>query len=177
MAMTTHESLSGFIASDPLLTRTNNGDARFYARVGQEHFDRKDDGSFEKLDPTFTDLVLFRASAERAFEKFQKGDNFLAEGESRSYTQNVDGQDVTREQFIARRIGHDNNRTNYNVDRAPRAHAITTETAGREEVSHEAAHEPVDADPVAAALARREADLEPATQNPVETAIREALAR
>ena len=43
MAIHTQESLSGFIASTPLLTFTSKGEARFYARVGQEHYVRNDD--------------------------------------------------------------------------------------------------------------------------------------
>ena len=44
MAIHTQESLSGFIASEPLLTETAKGDARFFARIGKEHFRREDDG-------------------------------------------------------------------------------------------------------------------------------------
>ncbi len=36
MAIHTQESLSGFIASEPLLTETAKGDARFFARIGKE---------------------------------------------------------------------------------------------------------------------------------------------
>ncbi|OJV75931.1 MAG: hypothetical protein BGO37_06745 [Cellulomonas sp. 73-92] len=117
MALHTRQSLSGFITSDPQLSFTATGDARFYARVGQEQFRREEDGSYTPLEPTFTDLVMFRRSAERAYNQFRKGDNFIAEGEARSYTQNVDGRDVERDQFVASRIGHDNNRTTYTVDR------------------------------------------------------------
>ena len=91
MAITTKESLSGFIASDPDLTFTSNGDARLYARVGQPQARREEDGSFTKLEPTFTDLVMFRKSAERAHAQFQKGDNFIAEGDVHHYPQTVDG--------------------------------------------------------------------------------------
>ena len=74
MAIRTQESLSGFIASDPQLTYTERGDARFYARFGQENFQREEDGTFTKLEPSFGNLVLYRATAERAFERFTKGD-------------------------------------------------------------------------------------------------------
>lgn len=80
MAIRTQESLSGFIASDPQLTYTERGDTRFYARFGQENFQREEDGSFTKLEPSFGNLVLYRATAERAFERFTKGDQFVAEG-------------------------------------------------------------------------------------------------
>lgn len=120
MTIHTKESLSGFIASDPQLTFTGSGDARMYARVGQDHFQREENGEFTKLDPTFADLVMFGKSAERAHAQFHKGDAFVGEGETRSYTQMQDGQEVEREQFIASRIGHDNNTTRYTVDRPTR---------------------------------------------------------
>ncbi|GAA3595514.1 hypothetical protein GCM10022198_19210 [Klugiella xanthotipulae] len=151
MAITTKLSLSGFIASDPQLTFTGSGDARFYARVGQEHFSRSEDGVFTPLDPTFTDLVVFRKAAERAYTQFQKGDRFIAEGDVRSYAQKIDGEDVQREQFVAARVGHDGNRTTYTVDRTPR---------GRETERESATKEPVGTDLVQAALEQRETTLE-----------------
>jgi single-stranded DNA-binding protein len=118
MTIRTRQSLSGFIGSDPQLSRTATGETRFYARVGQERARREQDGTYTQLDPAFTDLVMFRRSAERAYDQFRKGDNFIAEGRVRRYTQEVDGQPVDRECFVASRIGHDNNRTTYTVDRA-----------------------------------------------------------
>ena len=40
MVIRTQESFSGFVASDPQLSRTSTGEARLYARVGQEHYRR-----------------------------------------------------------------------------------------------------------------------------------------
>ena len=114
MAIPTREALSGFIATDPQLTETSNGGHRFYARVGIEQFQRNEDGSFTQLESEFTNLVMFDKAAQRAAEKFQKGDNFIAEG--RSNTHEYQGEQ--REQFIASRIGHDNNRTTYTLDRS-----------------------------------------------------------
>ena len=74
------QSVSGFIASAPQLSYTDRGDARFYVKIGQEHFTRNDDGTFTKQDTTFHDLVAYRATAERAHERFVKGDSFVAEG-------------------------------------------------------------------------------------------------
>jgi single-stranded DNA-binding protein len=171
MAITTRESVSGFIASEPQLSFTQNGDARFYARIGQEHAQRGDDGTFTALEPTFTDLVLFGKSAERAYGKFQKGDAFLAEGQARAYTQTVDGNPVERDQFVARRIGHDNNRTTYTVERTrPERTTPAPESAGREAAGE---------DPLRAALSAREnavtADV-PGLQKPVPSN-REAVGR
>ncbi|PMY27293.1 single-stranded DNA-binding protein, partial [Pseudomonas sp. GW456-L14] len=86
MAIRTQQSISGFIASDPQLNYTSKGEARFYARSGQEHFRREGDGTFTRLEPTFHDLVAFRATAERAHERFAKGDSFVAEGYVHPYT-------------------------------------------------------------------------------------------
>ncbi len=162
MTIRTKESLAGFVATDPELTFTSNGDARVYMRVGQPQARFEQDGTFTQLNPEFTDLVMFRRSAELAHEQFRKGDNFIAEGETRTYTGD-DGAD--REQFIASRIGHDNNITRYTVDRgAPERETPQHEAPGREQVQQ---------------LAQREADLDP--EPPAATGMgsvgREAIAR
>lgn len=124
MAIRTQASLSGFIASDPQLSYTSKGEARFYARIGQEHYRRNDDGSFTELEPTFHNLVVYRTSAQRAHERFAKGDNFVAEGYVRDYTYtDAEGNQVEGSEFIARKIGHDLARTNYTVDRTRRGAA------------------------------------------------------
>lgn len=117
MSIRTQQSLTGFIASEPQLTFTTQGDARFYAKIGQEHYRRNDDGSFTKLDTTFHDLVIYRRSAERAFAAFAKGDKFVAEGYVRTYEHRLDGQTQRGEESIARKLGHDTARTAYTVDR------------------------------------------------------------
>jgi single-strand DNA-binding protein len=123
MAIHTQQSMSGFIASDPQLTFTNQGDARFYARVGQEHYTRNDDGSFTREETTFHDLVQYRKAAERAYAQFQKGDSFVAEGYVHQNEQQVNGKPVEREEFVAKKIGHDTARTTYEVDRTTRGDA------------------------------------------------------
>ena len=163
MTIRTKESLSGFIASDPELTFTSKGDARLYMRVWQPQARFEEDGTFTNLDPAFTDLVMFRKSAELAHAQFRKGDNFIAEGETRTYTGN-EGAD--REQFVASRIGHDNNITRYTVDRTgPERDAAKREAPVQEQVQQ--------------ALAEREAQLdpEPATAARDNTPPREAVAR
>ena len=121
MAFHTQQSLSGFIASDPQQSVTESGDTRFYVRVGQPHFRREDDGGFTELEPSFHDLVAYRATAERALTRFAKGDSFVAEGYVRTFQVERDGEVVAREEFVAKKIGHDLARTNYEVDRARRA--------------------------------------------------------
>lgn len=123
MDIRTQQSLSGFIASDPQLTLTDRGDARFYARIGQEHYRRNDDGSYTKLDTTFHDLVAFRRAADSAHGHLYKGDHFIAEGYLRSYTRHLDGQPQPREEFVAKKLGHDSARGPYTTDPAPRRDA------------------------------------------------------
>ncbi len=120
MAIRTQQSLTGFLASEPQLTFTTNGDARFYAKIGQEHYRRNDDGSFSQLDTTFHDLVVYRRTAERAYAAFAKGDKFIAEGYVRTYEHQVDSQTRHGEEFIATKLGHDTARTTYTVDRTRR---------------------------------------------------------
>jgi len=124
MAIRTRQSVTGFIASDPQLTFTTGGDARFYAKVGQEHYQRNDDGSFTKLDSTLHDLVIYRRTAERAYAAFTKGDTFVAEGYVHTYEHQVDGQTRQGEEFIATKLGHDTARTSYIVERTRRTATI-----------------------------------------------------
>ena len=111
MAIHTQESLSGFIASDPLLTQTAKGDARFFARIGKEHFRREEDGSFTQTETTYHHLVMFGRSAEHAHANFVPGDNFVAEGYTREVNYERNGQAVETEEFVAKKIGHDVART------------------------------------------------------------------
>jgi single-stranded DNA-binding protein len=125
VAIKTSPSINGFIASDPRLTFNDDGEARFYARIGVQHYRREEDSSFTELEPTFHDLVQFGKGAELSAERFRKGDNFLAQGYVRDYTRVVDGQERTDEQFVAKRLSHDPNLTTYTVDRRPRAERET----------------------------------------------------
>jgi single-stranded DNA-binding protein len=110
----TQRSLSGFIASEPLLSFTRTGDARFYAKIGQEHYQREKDGSFTKVNTTFQDLVQYRRAAEESYSKFRRSDWFLAEGYVKTYT---DADGTERSEFVAKKLGHDAARTNYSVAR------------------------------------------------------------
>jgi len=127
MAIRTQESFSGFIASDPQLSYTTRGEARFYARVGQEHYRKEPDGTFTELDPTFHDLVAYRATAERAYERFAKGDSFVAEGYTHPYEYERDGETVQGEEFVAKKVGHDLARTSYEVTRARSQRSVEQE--------------------------------------------------
>ena len=119
MTIPTQMSLHGFIATAPQLNFTGNGVARFYARVGVEHFRKETDGSFTRMDPTFHDMVMFKETAERAYARFRVGDQFVASGYINEYELDKHGKVEAREAFVARRIGHDTARTRYAVDRSP----------------------------------------------------------
>ncbi|MET0843326.1 MAG: single-stranded DNA-binding protein [Mycetocola sp.] len=129
MTFHTQQSLSGFIASEPKRSVTESGTTCFYVRVGQHHFRREDGGTFTELEPTFHDLVAYRATAERALTRFSKGDSFIAEGYVRTFEVERDGAVIEREEFVAKKIGHDLARTNYAVDRARRSAAGTERDA------------------------------------------------
>ena len=131
MALHTQQSISGFIASEPQQTTTEKGDARLYVRIGQPHFRRREDGTFIELEPSFHDMVAYRATAERALTRFAKGDSFIAEGYTRTFPIERDGQVVEAEEFVAKKLGHDLARTNYDVDRTRRSAAAEREASTR----------------------------------------------
>lgn len=120
MVIHTKASVSGFIASDPQRSLTEDGRPRFYARFGQQNFRREKDGTFTELEPTFDNLVIRGKLAEHALAKFAKGDTFIAEGSIRTYTTQRDGQEVEAQEFVATSIGHSLARTRYDVDRTRR---------------------------------------------------------
>lgn len=133
MAMHTQTSVSGFIASDPQLSYTDRGDARFYAKIGQEHYLKEPDGSFTQIETTFHDMVAFRKTAERAHAQFAKGDKFVAEGYVREYDRTEPGeQRVQAEEFVAKKLGHDLARTSYAVDRTRRSQAAPAQEAAEQ---------------------------------------------
>lgn len=117
MTIQTQQSLSGFIASEPQLAFNAKGEARFWVRIGQEHFERNDDGTFTQTETTYHDLVMFRRNAERAYAMFNKGDAFIAEGYTHTSSRQRDGETVEVEEFVAKRLGHDSARTNYTLQR------------------------------------------------------------
>jgi single-stranded DNA-binding protein len=130
VAIKTSQAITGFISDDPRLSYTQDGQARFYARVGIKHFERTGDGQFHRLANSYHDLIQFGKAAELSYERFSKGDEFVAQGEVREYTRDVDGASRTDEQFLARRIGHDPNTTTYTVERQPAAERDGAEREG-----------------------------------------------
>jgi single-strand DNA-binding protein len=121
VAIKASQSINGFIATDPKITFNDDGQARFYARIGINHYQRNDDGTFTEMDPSYHDLIQFGRGAELSAERFRKGDNVLAQGYVRDYTHVVDGQERTDQQFVTNRLAHDPNTTTYAVERRPRS--------------------------------------------------------
>ena len=112
MTLHTQQSLSEFIVSEPQQSITENGDTCFYVRVGQPHFRHEATGNFTTLEPTFHDLVAYRATADRAPTLFAKGDSFVAEDYVRTDPVEHNSETIEREQFVAKKIGHDLARAN-----------------------------------------------------------------
>ncbi len=117
MTIPTQMSLHGFIATNHDLHFSENGVARFSARVGVRQFRQNPDGSTTQLEPTFHVLVIFRKTAERAYEAFRRGDTFVASGYINEYPFERHGQRIVHEEFVARHIGHDLVLTGYVVER------------------------------------------------------------
>lgn len=123
MSIPTQLSLHGYIATAPDLSKTRDGSPRFRARIGVAQFRKEPDGTFTKLDAVYCGLVAFGTTAQRAFERFQVGDSFVASGYVNEFEVDRDGRPVMRQEFVARRIGHDLSRTRYEVVRRTSSHA------------------------------------------------------
>jgi single-stranded DNA-binding protein len=118
MSMPTQMSLVGFVASAPELHFTSEGKECCRLRVGVEQWRKEVDGEFTKLDPTFHDMVAFESTARETYARFRKGDCFIASGYVHEYEVERAGQPTAiREEFVARKIGHNTNRTAYEVQR------------------------------------------------------------
>ncbi|WP_244929270.1 single-stranded DNA-binding protein [Nocardioides sp. W7] len=115
MSIPTQMSLVGFVASSPELYFTNAGAERCRLRVGVEQWRKEVDGSFTKLDPTFHDMVAFENTAREIYARFRRGDSFVASGHIHEYEAERTGQ--IREEFVARKIGHNVTQTAYEVQR------------------------------------------------------------
>ncbi|WP_244928552.1 single-stranded DNA-binding protein [Nocardioides sp. W7] len=123
MSIPTQMSLVGFVASAPDLHFTKHGAECCRLRVGVEQWRKEVDGSFAKLDPTFHDMVAFEGTARETYARFRKGDSFVASGYVHEYeyeVENHEGASVIKEEFVARKIGHNVNKTDYLVQRGRR---------------------------------------------------------
>lgn len=117
MSIPTQMSLVGFIANDPDLHFTTAGAECVRVRVGVERWRKEVDGSFTRLDPTFHDLVAFESTARETYARFRRGDSFVASGYVHDYEVEREGGSVIKEEFVARKIGHNVNKTAYEVQR------------------------------------------------------------
>lgn len=108
------QAVTGSIESEPVLKYGKTGIPRLYVRIGIDHYRPDGEDSWVKTGTTFHDMVIYRKTAERAKELFAVDDRFIAQGYVREY---VDKQGNEREEFIAKKIGHDPMRTPYTVDR------------------------------------------------------------
>jgi len=115
MSIPTQMSLAGFIASAPDLHFTRAGAEYLRIRVGVEQWRKEVDGSFTKLDPTFHDMVAFESTARETYARFRPGDSFVASGYVHEYEDTASGE--IREEFVARKIGHNVTQTAYEVQR------------------------------------------------------------
>ncbi|MBD8020224.1 MULTISPECIES: hypothetical protein [Brevibacterium] len=155
MPVPTGPGISGFIKSRPQLSMTVNNDPRFSAWVGIPQTQIDENGVLQELEPLETRMVMFGASAQRAHEKFRRGDDIVAFGANKEYTATRDGQQVTEEYFLASHIGHDNNVTTYTVHRGgPERYAAERDGMQREAVRQDA-------------VAREKAQQQAAGQQPV----------
>jgi len=118
MSIPIQMSLVGFVASAPELHFTKQGAECCRLRVGVEQWRKEVDGSFTKLDSTFHDMVAFESTARETYARFRKGDSFVASGYIHEYeVESREGAGVIKEEFVARKIGHNVNKTDYLVQR------------------------------------------------------------
>jgi hypothetical protein len=116
MSINTHQSLSGFVASEPVVSPEGNTQ-RLDMTVGQVRHARTSDGGVVRAEPDLCHLVLKGVPAIRAAGQFRVGDQFVAEGRmSQEKVWNADtGQSELRPVFHASRIGPDTASTSYEL--------------------------------------------------------------
>lgn len=115
MAIRTHQSLSGYVATEPNTDPTRDGTPRFYARAGQRQGRREPDGTYTKLPTQYVPIVAYGDAAEEATALLAKGVGFVAEGRFRPVKYEKDGKTITGQEFevwkIGRRHGAEENTT------------------------------------------------------------------
>ena len=119
MSMPTQMSLAGFIVSISDLHTTGSGSPQVRARVGVEQWRHEATDTFIKLDPTYHDVVAYDHAASILSKRFKPGDFFIASGYIHEYEIDQPGGSLIKEEFVARKIGHNANHTPYVVQRLP----------------------------------------------------------
>lgn len=131
------ESFKGRIKSDPQLSTTKKGHAKFYAKVEQRHWHPEPDGTYTRLPNSYHDLVAYKGPAVRAYKELQKNDYFIAEGRMEGYLSKRTGE--IKQRFVATAAGHDMAYTRYEVDRTPRREASEHDAVAHEAPQQDAA--------------------------------------
>ncbi|GAA3844649.1 hypothetical protein I6I57_13630 [Brevibacterium casei] len=143
MAMPTTPAVEGYFTANPTLKPTRNDSHYFTARVALNTDEVLEDGTIVEHEPHYTNLDMFGASAQRAFEKYRSGDVFIAIGKAEeTELTNRDGEPFTRERFHARGIGHNSNVTDYTVERR----GPERDAAGQEGPARDAARDAAQAE-------------------------------
>lgn len=106
MAIRTHQSLSGYVATEPNTDPTRDGTPRFYARAGQRQGRREPNGSYTALPTQYVPIVALGDAAEEATALLSKGAGFVAEGRFRQVSYEKDGKTITGEEFEMWKVGH-----------------------------------------------------------------------
>ncbi len=106
MAIRTHQSLSGYVATEPRTDPTRDGTPRFYARAGQRQGRREPDGTYTKLPTQYVPIIALGDAAEEAAALLSKGSGFVAEGRVRQVSYEKDGKTITGEEFEMWKVGH-----------------------------------------------------------------------
>ena len=119
MSIPTQMSLAGFIVSISELHTTGSGSPQVRARVGVEQWRHEANDTFTQLSPTYHDVVAYDHAASILSTRFRPGDFFIASGYIHEYEIDQPGGSLIKEEFVARRIGHNANHTPYVVQRRP----------------------------------------------------------
>lgn len=119
MTIPIRQSLEGVFLTGLRPGTTRSGIPVLRARVRAQQW-RHEGETFTPQEPITCDLVVFHESTQRARTRFRPGDAFIASGHVNTYDVTRDGQTVQREEFVARRLGHDAARTRYKVTRTRR---------------------------------------------------------
>jgi len=119
MTIPIRQSLEGVFLTGLRPGTTRTGVPVLRARVRAQQW-RREGETFTPGEPVECDLVVFHESTQRARTRFRPGDAFVASGHINTYDVARDGQTIQREEFVARRLGHDAARTRYKVARTRR---------------------------------------------------------
>ncbi len=91
---------------------------------------------YTRHDPTHHDVVAYDHAATVLSTRFRPGDFFVASGYIHEYEIDQPGGSLIKEEFVARKIGHNANHTPYFVQRRRAQQATPTQ---RSAVQHQPA--------------------------------------